>query len=102
MARRLLSLLFISLRLVAAALGAYVSLRAYSLRLRLRYWRWRRAFSAQLARARVPRDYREKLAEEYTRFLRSQRLEVPGLLSLLGMERGRAATQWPLRGGSID
>lgn len=89
MARKILSLIVISLRLLVVALAAYLSLRAYSLRLRIRYWRWRRAFSSQLAKTRMPRDYRENLVREYARFLHRQRLRVPGLLDLLGMETRR-------------
>ncbi len=86
---RLLAILWASTKLLLGALALYVSLRLTALRFRLRYWRWRRAFSSQLARTGMPREYREALASIYSAFLEKQRPRIPGLLNLLGLEARR-------------
>ena len=93
---RLLAILWASSKLLLGALVLYASLQLTVLRFRLRYWRWRRAFSSQLARAKMPREYREALVLIYSEFLEKQRPRIPGLLGLLGLETHRGGTHWPL------
>jgi len=86
MAKRLVAVIASSIKLLIGLLAAYTSLRLYSIRLRLRYWLWSRRFSRSLANSGVPVEYRRALLETYRRFLESQRLRIPGPLSLLGAE----------------
>ena len=86
---RLLAILLASTKLLLGALALYVSLRLIALRFWFRYWKWRRAFSSQLARTGMPREHREALVSVYSAFLEKQRPRIPGLLSLLGLEARR-------------